>query len=137
MDEGFCDRTLRPVGQEVCGMDMCRETVYDINYFDSKALRSGMESEVHLEHGENAFFSFEKPNAATKGVCLVARSRAPTETKCSIEAEREVSACNSGMLGCLHMARAENEGAVAAGGEALANLTRVASGCHAEHIACV
>ena len=134
VDEGLCDRGTKPAADEMCGMEKCRELSYDVSYFDSESLVSGTASTKELAAGQFAFYSFEKPNAATKGVCIVAQSFEPTRRKCSVEAERRVSACNSGLVGCLHAAQA-SQGFGA--NETTVPVYERVSACHIQHVTCV
>ena len=94
----------------------CAESTYDVSVFDSRQLVSGTSRVDHYAPGELHFYTFQKLNAGTQGLCVVATPADALSSSCTVQAERVVESCFNSLQGCVSSANAAAQRAYFAAG---------------------
>lgn len=108
-----CEQMPKPATTQACNMRPCADTTYSLVSFDSRRLLSGVPRSETLAPGDRKFFTYQRPNAGAKGVCVVVRPTPPTQRTCTLAAERRASMCINGLQACTSVANEANMTATA------------------------
>ena len=98
----LCNGSPPPEEQE-CNPTPCAESSFSIQYADVTEAPPGIPVSIVIPASSMAFFRFERPSAATRGVCIVAKSKSPhsLEAKCSVAQEKKIATCFAILQTCV------------------------------------
>jgi hypothetical protein len=88
-----------------CATIPCTNLAYDLAMWDSRTLTTGIPRTDLLPAAGSTVYTYQRPNAASRGVCIKVEATAPTSKVCTVSAERRLASCLNGLSTCLKVAR--------------------------------
>lgn len=92
-----------PETSALCNTAPCPAVTFDLAVFDSRRLREGVPLATTLVPGAAEAFTFQRPSAASRGLCLRASTSPALPGTCSSLARSKLSLCHSQFQYCMDL----------------------------------